>query len=84
MVATANSAGAHMPVVFITPFTTVGARRQNIKHRKPTTNVHRHETKKRFRAFSFSFGSIIAWLYSKVAPAAIIVETDSNEPKTPK
>jgi hypothetical protein len=46
--------------------------------------VTRHERAKRLTASSFPLGSIIAWVYSKVTPAAIIVETELNEPKTPK
>ncbi|MEM2145411.1 MAG: hypothetical protein QW279_08615, partial [Candidatus Jordarchaeaceae archaeon] len=68
----------------IKPFIYMGIIRQTIKHKKPTPNVTKQETRKRLNASSFCFGSITAWLYCNVAPAAIIVETELNEPNTPK
>src|SRR4030043_1814133 len=83
-VAATNSIRGQVPSVFIMEFMVVGATRHANKHKKLTTSVHMKEKAKRFRAFSFSFGSMIAWLYSSVAPAAIMPDMAPKEPETPK
>jgi hypothetical protein len=46
--------------------------------------VARQDIKKRSSASLFSLGSMIAWLYSRVIPAAITPTTALKDPKIPK
>ncbi len=83
-VARISNERAQKPSVFIKPFRDEGASKEIVNSRTPIVSMHRQETTKRFTASAFSFGSIIACVYSSVDAAATIVETELNEPKTPK
>ena len=61
-----------------------GAARQAISVAKLTAAVQTKEIASKPKASSLSFGSMIAWLYSKVTAAAIMPAIAPNEPAIPK
>jgi hypothetical protein len=46
--------------------------------------TQKKETANRPRAFSLSFGNMMAWLYSRVTPAAMMPAMASKDPAIPK
>jgi hypothetical protein len=83
-VATTKSARDQPPFVLVTPCTTAGATTQKHKQRNPTTTVDTQAIMNRLTASLSSFGNMIACVYSRVTPAAMIAHTAANEPYTPK